>query len=586
MQNRLNTTSNLEKILIHKNKIIFILVSIFSIQSLYFVIKYKINFPYSMDYLGTSYLFDYLQGGKFPLEQLMSPHSGHYLIFPRLIALPNLLFNSFDVGNFFILQWILFSLTLFVIYLLLKKTDKKLIWLLIPISAFIYSPLPSSNYWAFAILLWLIPPLCVMAVIYLLDKPKMHVKIFAGAISLALISTFSSIIGIVVWLPGLILLIKRNKAKRWIEKKWLLVWICATVFTGLTYYSFVPHDEIETSPGLLLTPDGYSFIATFAAVAFRLKYDILMDLVGTFTIILSAFCLYYFIKNKGVSRTLPWFVFILVGFASGIITALGRIHLEFHPGNEPYYIPMSHFIQIGLIVLLSLIIIDVRKNHYQNKKLITGSLLSIVIVLSILLIPSYYAGWNRGEYYFEEKLDYINCFTLSASIKCNEDILHENVNYKILNYYLENNLSIFKEESFNKQNKDDINEFNIIQKSSDEILTSQGKIEKINEINVEEGKKITIFDSMIIIDGWMSLDKGEMLDSVYLLVDSKPFLKYSEFYSNIQTEEISSLVKSGIKISFLSGYLEKGCHEISLIGVKDKQLFSTNKIYQLCNEEI
>ena len=42
MQNRLNTTLNLEKILIHKNKIIFILVSIFSIQLLYFVIKYKV----------------------------------------------------------------------------------------------------------------------------------------------------------------------------------------------------------------------------------------------------------------------------------------------------------------------------------------------------------------------------------------------------------------------------------------------------------------------------------------------------------------------------------------------------------------
>jgi len=585
MRNKLNTTSNLEKILINKNKIIFILVSIFSIQSLYFVIKYKINYPYSVDHLSTSYLFDYLQGGEFPLEQLLSPHNGHYLIFPRLIALPNLLFNSFDVGNFFILQWILLSLTLFVIYLLLRKTDKKLIWLLIPISAFIYSPLAiTSNLWAFVMLLWLIPPLCVMSVIYLVDKPKMHVKIFAGAISLALISTFSSIIGIVVWLPGLILLIKRDKAKRWIGKKWFFVWICATVFTGLIYYSYIPHGTIETSPGLLLTLDGYSFIATFAAVAFRLKYDILMDLVGTFTIILSGFCLYYFVKNKGISRTLPWFVFILVGFVDAIITALGRVNMELHPGNEPYYIPMSHFIQIGLLVLLSIIIIDVRKNHYQNNKLITGILLSIMIGFSILLIPSYYAGWNRGEYYFEEKLDFLNCFTLSASIKCNKDTKQENVNYEILNYYLENSLSIFKEESFNKQNKDDINEFNIIQKSSDKILTSKGQIEKINEINVEEGKKITIFDSKIIIDGWMSSDKGEMLDSVYLLVDSKPFLKYSEFYSNIQTEEISSSVKSGIKISFLSGYLEKGCHEISLIGVKDKQLFSTNKIYQLCNE--
>ncbi len=566
---------------IHKNKIIFALVSIFSLQSLYFSIKYKINFPYSMDYLGTSYLLDYLRGGEFPLEQLLQEHSGHYLIFPRLIALPNVLFNSLDVGNFFILQWILLSLSLFVIYLLLRNTDKKLIWLLIPISAFIYCPLASSNYWAFAILLWFIPSLSVMAMIYLLNKPEIRLKIFVGAISLALISTFSSIVGIVVWIPGLILLIKKDKSKQTVKKKWFLVWIIATIITGITYYAFVPHDRIETDLNVLFSLDGYSFVATFAAVAFRLKYPMLMVLVGTFTILLSGFCLYYFIKIKSINRYLPWFLFILVGFVSAVITALGRAFAEFHPGNEPYYIPMAHFIQIGLLVLVSIIIIDVRKNYYQNSKLITVILLSIIIGFSILLVPSYYAGWSRGEYYFNEKLDYLNCFTLSASVKCNESALNENISAEILNYYLKNDLSIFHEKEFNNQNNNEMNYFKMIEKSSDIILMSQGKIQKINEMNINNNE-ITVFDSMVIIYGWMASDKGESLDSVYLLVDSEPFLKYNDFYLDPQTEENFGLEKLGIKISFLSGYLDKGCHKIDLIGMKNKQLFSINETYQLC----
>ncbi len=566
---------------IHKNKIIFALVSIFSLQSLYFSIKYKINFPYSMDYLGTSYLLDYLRGGEFPLEQLLQEHSGHYLIFPRLIALPNVLFNSLDVGNFFILQWILLSLSLFVIYLLLRNTDKKLIWLLIPISAFIYCPLASSNYWAFAILLWFIPSLSVMAMIYLLNKPEIRLKIFVGAISLALISTFSSIVGIVVWIPGLILLIKKDKSKQTVKKKWFLAWIIATIITGITYYAFVPHDRIETDLNVLFSLDGYSFVATFAAVAFRLKYPMLMVLVGTFTILLSGFCLYYFIKIKSINRYLPWFLFILVGFVSAIITALGRAFAEFHPGNEPYYIPMAHFIQIGLLVLVSIIIIDVRKNYYQNSKLITVILLSIIIGFSILLVPSYYAGWSRGEYYFNEKLDYLNCFTLSASVKCNESALNVNISAEILNYYLKNDLSIFHEKEFNNQNNNEMNYFKMIEKSSDIILMSQGKIQKINEMNINNNE-ITVFDSMVIIYGWMASDKGESLDSVYLLVDSEPFLKYNDFYLDPQTEENFGLEKLGIKISFLSGYLDKGCHKIDLIGMKNKQLFSINETYQLC----
>jgi hypothetical protein len=566
---------------IHKNKIIFALVSIFSLQSLYFSIKYKINFPYSMDYLGTSYLLDYLRGGEFPLEQLLQEHSGHYLIFPRLIALPNVLFNSLDVGNFFILQWILLSLSLFVIYLLLRNTDKKLIWLLIPISAFIYCPLASSNYWAFAILLWFIPSLSVMAMIYLLNKPEIRLKIFVGAISLALISTFSSIVGIVVWIPGLILLIKKDKSKQTVKKKWFLAWIIATIITGITYYAFVPHDRIETDLNVLFSLDGYSFVATFAAVAFRLKYPMLMVLVGTFTILLSGFCLYYFIKIKSINRYLPWFLFILVGFVSAVITALGRAFAEFHPGNEPYYIPMAHFIQIGLLVLVSIIIIDVRKNYYQNSKLITVILLSIIIGFSILLVPSYYAGWSRGEYYFNEKLDYLNCFTLSASVKCNESALNVNISAEILNYYLKNDLSIFHEKEFNNQNNNEMNYFKMIEKSSDIILMSQGKIQKINEMNINNNE-ITVFDSMVIIYGWMASDKGESLDSVYLLVDSEPFLKYNDFYLDPQTEENFGLEKLGIKISFLSGYLDKGCHKIDLIGMKNKQLFSINETYQLC----
>ena len=239
------------------------------------------------------------------------------------------------------------------------------------------------------------------------------------------------------------------------------------------------------------------------------------------------------------------------------------------------------------MVLLSLIIIDVKKNHNKNKKLIIGILLSVIIGLSILLIPSYYAGWDRGEYYFEEKSEYLNCLTLSANINCNEVSLPvSTMSVEMVNFYLENKLSIFKEEKFNAENKNDIEEFKIIQEGSNMIFTAKGEIQKINEKNIHVNEKINVFNSMITIYGWMLSDKEETLDSVYLLVNSKPFLKYSEFYLTTNTGEILNSDKSGIKISFLSGYLDNGCHEISLIGIKDNQLFSTNKTYQLCNEEI
>ena len=36
----------------------------------------------------------------------------------------------------------------------------------------------------------------------------------------------------------------------------------------------------------------------------------------------------------------------------------------------------------------------------------------------MFLIPSYYAGWMKGEYYFDEKMAYVNCYSLTHGTEC------------------------------------------------------------------------------------------------------------------------------------------------------------------------
>lgn len=331
-------------------KFIIFLVSFFALQSLYFISLYKINFPYSMDYLGIDYLYDYVISGVFPYEKIFSPNNSALLIFPRLIAIPNLLFNSFDIINFYYIQWAVLSLSLYFIYLILKRTDQKLYWILIPISAFVYSPLINSNYWAFDILQWLLPSMGVIIITYLLYE-KINFKIFGTAVFFAIFSTFSIIAGIVVWLLGVFNLTRYNlREKKWTDKKWLLGWLLCMCIVGSIYYYLVPKSAIEVDLLKFFSFDGLSFVTIFVSTIFRLKYHFLMIIVGTITIFLSLFCVYYFTKiKKEIKIALPWLLFLLVGFSSALITALGRVHLADHYGNEPYYIPMSQFIQIGLI---------------------------------------------------------------------------------------------------------------------------------------------------------------------------------------------------------------------------------------------
>ena len=77
---------------INKKSIILIAISFFAIQKLFFISQYSINFPYSVDHIVFGYFIDYLVDGGSFTHYLFSTHSEHYLIFPRLIMLPNLIF--------------------------------------------------------------------------------------------------------------------------------------------------------------------------------------------------------------------------------------------------------------------------------------------------------------------------------------------------------------------------------------------------------------------------------------------------------------------------------------------------------------
>jgi hypothetical protein len=543
-----------------------------------------------MDYTGIDYLWDYLLTGNFPLENFFSTHSGHFLIFPRLLVLPNLILNSFDITNLFYLQWLILSLTLYFIFLLLKQTDQRLLWLLIPISCFIYSPLINSNYWAFAILQWYLPALAITIIIYLLQK-KLNFKIFISSTSAAIMATFSITAGIVAWLPWIVGIPYLNFLKNKIENKWLVLWILITVVVGSIYYYFIPKLDLTISP-ILFSKEGYFFIANFISAAFRLKYQILMILVGTVSILISFYCVYYFSVKK-VKTALPWLLFILVGISSAVVTAIGRAHLDFHYGNEPYYVPLSQFFQIGLMVLIGLLILDVnQKTILKHKNFFILILYGIIISQIILLVPSYYAGWWRGEYYYAEKLEFINCFSLTHGAECvnthshgNSGAFKSDLNFEMINYWLENKMNIFGEKNFNQQSKEDLKEFERIWYNDMEYFSGYGKIETINEIEITNNQTITIEKPFIIIKGW-SLDHNKKnLDSIFLMIDEKPFLKYDDFQPRqevvaILNEDIDTY--AGWQISFLSNYLNDGCHTLTLAALKDNNKIIFDQKIEIC----
>lgn len=593
------TESSVNVYSIHnRNKIIILsLVGFFASQKLYFKTLYQIDFPLGTDFpLGINYVYNYVKTGIFPFDEFFAQYSAHQLIFPRLITLPNVFFNAFDVANLVYFHWGLESVALFLIFLLLKRTKPKLYWLLIPISAFIYSPLQDSGFFNFGMIMWLLPPISIIGIIYLLDK-KPNLKLLSSTICLAVVSTFSTTVGIIAWLPGIISVIKFDSIhKKWVEKKWLLIWLTCVVITGLIAYSQFPKDATQPNFSFLFTYDGFSFLATFVSSAFRLKYHFLMVLVGTISLILGSFCVYYFtILKKNLKIALPWMLFLSVGIGGGLIVDIGRGELPLHYGNEPYYIPISQFFQIGLLVLISLIILDIKKGPlHTRKKILLYFLLAVIIGHMILLIPSYYAGWSRGEHYFQLKTEYANCYSLSPKLDCIKpngiiDSLGDVTLHPMINYWIKNKLSIFDDASFNNKNLEHISYFEETWNKNDETNLGIGEIESINNIPIAEKRTIYLNKPLIIISGWVLDEEKKQLDSVFLLVDNKPFIKFDNFQPRKDVLENfgkNAEIYSEWKIFFMSGYLENNCQLISIVGFKDNKNIKLNQEIELCKNNM
>ena len=575
----------------YQNKIIFLCVTFFALHWIFFTWAHKINVPYSMEFLPIKIVYDFMTTDIFQVQELFVPTiNNHILGISYLISFPNLYFNSFDVVNMHFLQFPIYAGVLFFIYLLIKKTDKKLVWILIPTSAFVFNPLMSSSDNFFTAWHSIVPQLAIISVIFLFNKKTVTITTFVICIILGIIATFSSLWGIVIWMAGIFSLINyKSEEKKLVEKKWLFIWIAILSIVGFVYYQLYPESGLsEIGKSSPFSIEGLSFITTFLSAGFRLKFEVLMVLVGSASILFSIFCISYFIKLKKISSIKPWLNFLLVGISIAVVVQLGRGHLAHHLGNEPYYIYFSQFFQIGLLVLIGFLILNLRDDIQKNRvKALVIFLLVILVTQSILLIPSYYTGWTRADHYFEKKLDFMECYSLSSNPDClkSSGALADLDSRRLMNYFLENNFSFFSEKNFNLKNKQDMNFFKTVWSEKPATDIGLSEIESINDSLVFENETFMVEEPLVIIKGWSLDENKKQLDSIYLIANGEPFLKYEHFYPRNDISEnlgMGAALNSGWSISFLSGYLEENCQLITLVGIKDDKKIGFENEIKLC----
>ena len=124
---------------------------------------------------------------------------------------------------------------------------------------------------------------------------------------------------------------------------------------------------------------------------------------------------------------------------------------------------------------------------------------------------------------------------------------------------------------------------------NDETNLGIGEIESINNVSITEKRTIYLNKPLIIISGWALDEEKKQLDSVFLLVDNKPFIKFDDFQPRedvLENFDMNAQIDSGWKIFFMSGYLKNDCQIISIVGFKDNKNIKLNQEIELCKNNI
>lgn len=319
-----------------------------------------INAPFGDDYRATlNFLVEYLQPKvtwSKRLEIIFGQHNEHRIVFNKLIVLAD--YYRLGIVNF--RDHILFANTSLLVILgllfavsLRKEPLPLRLLLFAPVGLILFQPSYwETQIWAMAALQNLYVVAFAMSSLFFLGSQKLSLGRFAGASCFALIATFTSGNGILVFIAGIAWLLL---TKQW---KWLAVW-CLVMAIGIViyFYGYIkPADSPDIADSLLKNP----------ARAFEYLFTLLgsfTSIVLTKTVLVGQLLLVLFLGLFGVgvvqyyhTKQLPPLSLLFLVFI--YLTAASLMAGRSGFGALQAYSPRYGLIPVLIIALSYLLIVE------------------------------------------------------------------------------------------------------------------------------------------------------------------------------------------------------------------------------------
>jgi len=390
-----------------RNALFFVLVLIPPFSIAYFVLHYGLTVPFWDQWELVPLLYK-MHSSELSFFDIWAQHNEHRIFFPKLVMLTLAYMTDWKIIYELFANLIIAALTLFVLWLLMRRTFDKIDSTsikLFPVvfSFLVFSPAQWENFaWGWQIQFFLSVLAAVVAVWAVSRWPGELKGVLIG-IAAAVVASYSLNNGLLTWIVvGMLLLMQR-------ERKWEYIILWTAAFAVTTAFYYYGYTKPAHHPSLLFFLNHpYDFIRYVlaylgASLGFGNK-DISTSIGLLFMIVLCNAAIRICRSHKEeFNRLLPWLAIASHAILSAVVTGIGRVGFGVGTALSSRYTTVSTLFIISVLV----IVVIWANNYIRIYKQLPTKWVVIITSLSTLLVLSYILSFSEGEKAFAHRKAYL-----------------------------------------------------------------------------------------------------------------------------------------------------------------------------------
>lgn len=392
-----------------KQLIIFLLILCILapiIFNLYYLLTFGVDVPF-WDQWETAIILKARHNNENWVPILFGQQNEHRFLCPRIIFQILAQLTAWNIKAEMVVSWLICLLNLWLLWLLLKQTNSKIEWLLLPISCFVFSIGQWENIlWGWQISTYLVVT-GILGTIYFLTKITHSNRYIFLSILLGLLASFSHNTGLLLWPLGA-LQIWLNKDDMPVKKKPLLIWALTGICVFILYYfNYRPYLSLKTPFYNPLAFLQFMFAVLGGGIgAGKLTISTSAG-IFIFIIFILSFFLLKKIDKTYIHQYMPWFILGLFSIISSVAITMGRAEFGIEQSIASRYITLSSLLIISTIVLFVNVIKATKNILLTKEERFLVPIVSIIFFIAIIIgfLTTSLWGWRcaKNVYLFRKK---------------------------------------------------------------------------------------------------------------------------------------------------------------------------------------